>query len=1294
MTENKIITYNNVLNPLDRTILASGEYKNIDEILKELKYDNEIYDLVISKNSVIQSGFFELENGDVVNIAIVPKGGGGGGKKILGIVASIAIAIAAPYAAAGILGTTIGGTGAMAAGLGTYALAAGIAMVGNLLLTAIMPKPSMPNFDRMDFKNSNTYGWNKPTNQAMQAQVVPKVFGTHKITPPLIASYIISEGDKQYFNGLYALNDGEIKSASEIKINDEPIENFKSVTYEIRNGLNNQNIISNFNDTSYDKNIGKKLNPDLSYSLAQTDGNFVTSLSVTLVFPRGLYYANDNGGLDGYSVNVRVEYSADGENWTPITGQTLNVVPADISPFIKFRLMHKNIYEFRGKTYGGSPEEARAKMLADYPPTGVSYTVVTAAQTSTFRRVFKADNLPPNKYNIRAKFETAPNTGSRYASDCYLEYVTETVSDDFIYPKTALLAIRALATDQLNGGAPRISAVVTANSDNPSRICRKILEDSGVESLRIMPSFNEWANFCEEKSLRCNIVFDSELSVRKALDTVSLLGRASVLQAGSKFDVIIEKAGLIPAQSFLFGMGNILSDTFKQNFLPLVDRANFIEITYYDKNKDYEPSVVSVGQIAADNSCVSNKSSVTLVGCTDEAQARAYGRFTLNCNRYLTETIEFEADKDSLVCRYGDIIKVSHDTPQYGFSGRLLEDSGVDFVILDRDLDTVGGVKYAIQIKNDVNEIKEFEILEILAPNKLRLNLNGSVFKKYDNYAFGEINKVSKLYRILKIATSGEFTRHITAIEYNEDIYDDRENISVTDYSSLGVRNLRISEYLKYGAAKNIKTMLALAWNGNSLFYFVTYKSASEERTIKVFNSAFEFEAKEGETYEITVKDGAGNSAGKIYKVLGKLYPPGPVENLKAVELRDVWALSWDYLPPLDFKEFEIYEDGAPVAKTALNRFDMPKTKLNSKLSVIAVDTSDIRSDAANLDLNVTPLADVEGFNSIYEDNKNLAFWRDTSGNYEIRKGLKFETAYSVYVGTAPRAFLSSIGTYLIKAFYINAYGLRVESKNAAVLIVDETLAPQNVIERIDAPTWGGRLDSAQLFENSLALATDIPLFYHFDLLPNVDLDENIDEDYSGGRKVLSKTGYYESDKIINLTGAKLCDISSAFDAVGLSLNSNFDLLDNVDSSRNIDGLNGGAFDVAVEISSSVDGVSFNEFRDFKDGRYVGKAFKFRLKLTTRDELVTPLIRSWSVIVDMPDVIESGSAFSDESGDILISYKNNFSVSPKAQITIINALVGDDAVLTNQSKGGFMIKILDKKGTAVRREFNYIAKGY
>ena len=1236
MIENKIITYNNVLNPLDRTILASGEYKNIDEILKELKYDNEIYDLVISKNSVIQSGFFELENGDVVNIAIVPKGGGGGGKKILGIVASIAIAIAAPFAAAGMLGTTVG-----ALGFSGSMLAAGIAVAGNLLLSAIMPKPSIPGFDRMDFKNSNTYGWNKPTNQAMQAQVVPKVFGTHKITPPLIASHIISDGDKQYFNGLYALNDGEIKDIREIKINDEPIENFKGVTYEIRNGLNNQNIISNFNDTSYDKNIGKKLNPDLSYSLAQTDGNFVTSLSVTLVFPRGLYYANDKGGLDGYSVNVRVEYSADGKNWTPIMGQA-----------------------------------------------------ISAAQTSTFRRVFKADNLPPNKYNIRAKFETAPNTGSRYASDCYLEYVTETVSDDFIYPKTALLAIRALATDQLNGGAPRISAVVTANSDNPSHICRKILEDSGVESLRIMPSFNEWANFCEEKSLKCNIVFDSELSVRKALDTVSLLGRASVLQAGSKFDVIIEKAGLIPAQSFLFGMGNILSDTFKQNFLPLVDRANFIEITYYDKNKDYEPSVVSVGQIAADNSRVSNKSSVTLVGCTDEAQARAYGRFTLNCNRYLTETIEFEADKDSLVCRYGDIIKVSHDTPQYGFSGRLLEDSGADFVILDRDLDTVGGVKYAIQIKNDVNEIKEFEILEILAPNKLRLNLNGSVFKKYDNYAFGEINKASKLYRILKIATSGEFTRHITAIEYNEDIYDDRENISVTDYSSLGVRNLRISEYLKYDTAKNIKTMLALAWSGDSLFYFVTYKSASEERTIRVFNSAFEFEAKEGETYKITVKDGVGNSTSKTYNVLGKLYPPGPVENLKAVELMDDWALSWSYDDsPLDFKEFHIYKDGVFLETTQALNFVTPITGISVIYDIYVVDTSGVKSAVSSVTAIAASLENVNSVNTFYENDALNIVWGEINSldrkiGYEIRRGEVWDNSQLIAVTSDTSARIFNSGTYQIAAFYVTNGGAKIMSAMPTTFIVDEanTLEKNVIFKSVEHKIWIGAKKGAANSDGELTL-DGLGLF---DDTLNVDNAPSFDAPFG-----FTSRGIYDSANVCTLDAPASCKITSNLKYSGLNILNDFDTAASVDDLINFDGFKNEDISTIEQIALSIDGANFGEYKIFRNGvSYLAKAFKMRLVLSSKNIFSSPTVSEYSYEIDVPDKFESGSAQSAASGVTNIAYKTYFSTAPKVQITILNAVAGDDAILSNQTKGGFMIKIIDKDGIAVVREFNYFVKGY
>ena len=1224
MTTNKIITCHNILNPLDRTVRTGGNYKNIDEILKDLKYDNEIYDLVISKNSVIQDGFFEVESGDVVNISIVPKGGGGGGGKgILKSVMMVVVAIASVYTG-GAVGAAYGTMyGAMAA--------VAVSVAGSLLVNALMPTPK-PSFDfnKQDFRNSQAYGWSKPTNQAMQSQAIPKIFGTHKITPPLIASYVEAVDDKQYFNGLYAVSDGVINAITDIKINNEDIANFKGVSYEIRSGETTQAIIEHFNDTPYDKGVGKKLNPNGEHALSQTDGNAVTSLTATLLMPRGLWYANDNGGLDGYSISVTVEYSVDNKTWI---------------------------------SFSQSP------------------VTISGASTASFRKTLKADNLPANRYYVRAKFNSAPNTGSRYGSDCYLEYVTETTKDDFIYPGTALLAVRALATDQLSGNAPTITCVVSANSSNPAEVAEQILIDSGVEPSRIMPSFKEWAKFCNEKKLTCNIVFDSEVSVKKALDTVSLLGRASVLQAGSKFDVIIEKAEILPVQSFLFGMGNILSGTFKQSFLPLVDRANFVEITYYDKNKEYEASIVSVGARTLDNSRMTSKTSVTLIGCTDEEQAKSYGRFLLNCNQYLTETIEFEADKDSLVCRYGDVIRVSHDVPQYGFSGRLEADSAGNILTLDRNLgdfvlkDTA---VYAIQIKNDVNEVKEYQILEFIAPNKIRVNLNGAVYKRYDNYALGEVNKVSKLYRIIKISIGGEFTRHITAIEYNEDVYNDRDTIRTQNGSSLGLSNLRVTENLRL-ENKTIETYLSLAWRGSSLSYLVKVKGGGKELAIKTNDSFCDVKVKDNVTYKISISDTFGNSVSCAHKVVGKLAPPPRVQNLKATETRDEWGLSWSYDDrPIDFKEFEIYKDGALVGATTNLSASVKKDAQNLNIRVIAIDTSNIRSAEAGLSLTATPPPNIAAFGTIYKENKLHAYWNEAGKDlyYELRKGVSWDNAYKVADTKGLTAGLNFNGTYLIKSYYENAYGLKVYSVQAKTLIVDENRLDINVMEIIAQPAWDGTHNNTQISNNGLCLIGDYT-------------NANI-----VARKLSALSGNYDVKKIVTLSSEKLCKISAFLDVSGLALNSVFDSFSNVDKVENVDGANENDFTARLQISLSKDGVSWAAYKDFESGEYIGKAFKFRVALTAKMALITPFINALNILIDMPDVIESESGVSAANGVVNIKYKNDFSVAPKVQITIIDARSGDDAILTNQTDKGFMIKIIDKNGASVRREFNYIAKGY
>ena len=256
---------------------------------------------------------------------------------------------------------------------------------------------------------------------------------------------------------------------------------------------------------------------------------------------------------------------------------------------------------------------------------------------------------------------------------------------------------------------------------------------------------------------------------------------------------------------------------------------------------------------------------------------------------------------------------------------------------------------------------------------------------------------------------------------------------------------------------------------------------------------------------------------------------------------------------------------------------------------------------------------------------------------------------------------IGGIGEYEVKAFYVNAYGLRVESVNAATLIVDENLLPKNVIATITHPAWEGKFTDTQLFDKALSLKS-------------------------------ASVGYFESKHRVTLTEAKMCSASMNYEASGYQINSNFDLFENVDLVANIDGTDSTAFEVIPQISLSVDGVNFGEFKNFKEGDYFGKIFKFRLKLISKSQDVTPLVYKWNIIVDAPDVIESGEAMSAKS-EISIKYKEKFSVAPEVQITIVSAQAGDDAVLSNQTAEGFNIKIING-GATVERKFNYMSKGY
>lgn len=1097
-----LVNQHNILNPLEKDIKYI-DVKNRADVLANIQIDPIVYSVKIYVNNNLQLGDFELKDNDVVIAQIIPAGGGG---DILRTVAMIGIAVLAAYTgglAAGLMGYAQG-TFAYAATAGI--VAAGVSVAGGMLVNAILPPPTPNNsFGNTNLEASSTYSWDSSYNKSQQGTPIPKVFGTHKVTPPIIAKYIESIDDKQYFHGLYALNDGQIANISNIKINDESIDNFDNVSIDIRYGTNNQLVIPDFATTRFDKSVNQKLSTDFDTTTSE-DG--ITELTAVIYFPRGLYYMNDKAQTVEHSVKLVIEYSADGTNWYPITSNT-NI---NNSEYYRYD-SDNNAYEKYNSsgTYigyvsslpsgvvllpnGTSTPIGKTSIIFQVYALTLSYTApyetITASNTSAFRKTFTKKYLTAGTYKVRARLYETPLSGSRYGSDVYFEYLEMGVNDGFIYPNTALLAIRALATDQLSGSTPVITCNVTANSDNPSLISQTILNE--VSNVTTFDStFTDFQTECTTQKYKCNIVFDSIVNVRQALDLVTLNGRASIQQFGSKYAVIMDKKDILPTQVFTFGMGNILTDTFKQSYLPINDRANIIQVSYYDKNDNYNRTVVEISNTTYDTAIERKTSELNLIGCTDRTQAVRHANYQLKCNRYLSETVQFEAFHDSLVCKYGDIVGVSHDLPQYGYSGRIISCNSSQ-IVLDKPVTFTVGKTYAVLLRNKNNKIQEVTVSGTGTTSTLTVaeTLNYT-FELYDNYMFGEINKTSKLFRVVNIATGSDLTRQLTCIEYNANIYDDGATVNIPIISDLGLKSLFISDYIRYKQNTNeIETVVNLKWTGNSLRYKIYLDN---EFIASITDTTYDYITNLTGYHTFKIVDTNGKSISQTYNILGKLAKPTDITVLNGYESGNLFTLSWNHENrDIDFKEYQIFLNGSYIASTTESYFEYKSLGLDTKNFIVkSIDTSNILSDGVSISLTAQRPTDVKNFkvDNAFNTRKVLS-WDYTKGDdfksFEIRMAIGsvdvWENAISIHNGDITQSpFVWDYAGYKEFTLFIKS----VDSGGNYSLNADRILFNvgdmnlDNILSTVSqSPTWTGALTNGTVSGGKLLTLTDTTNLYH-----------------------------------------------------------------------------------------------------------------------------------------------------------------------------------------------------------------------
>lgn len=464
--------------------------------------------------------------------------------------------------------------------------------------------------------------------------------------------------------------------------------------------------------------------------------------------PYGLYKLNDEGGLKTYSVDFRVSYrTSDGGAWTHSTAT-----------------------------------------LSD-------------RSRSWVRRQFDVTFPARGEYDVRIKRITADDgDNSKLMSTTQLTGFDQINDFELAYPGIQCLALGIKASDSLSGQVPAVRVVnaytafdapswdgsgrMAIDPTCPAWLAYYMLTEEksgrGISPTRISQAkWAEWADWTErtvdgQRRAQFNGVFDgSPGSLKTALNHVENVGRAKVIPMGQQYSVVIDKPDVARG---LYTYGKIKPGSFKVSWLPRSEKADEIEVEYYDRNKVY--AARSVYARASDYGAITwtpKSSKITLIGCNNREQAQREAIFRMQKTELTTRTVKFSVPVEAVVMEPGAIVRVQHDSNKMTFGGLLAADANGASITLDRAI-TLDSATFGAGVKAWVRDMDD-NILEraITGPFDEETNVfeldEAVAASRWDPYAIGRPNEESWLYRITRFELEKDEWVTITASEYVEAIY-------------------------------------------------------------------------------------------------------------------------------------------------------------------------------------------------------------------------------------------------------------------------------------------------------------------------------------------------------------------------------------------------------------------------------------------------------------------------------------------------------------------------------------------
>lgn len=602
--------------------------------------DGEMWNVTVAGVDIPRENWFHCfpKHGQLIEVR------GDVGKTALLIVAMIALTIFTAGAFAAIAaGGTIAGLGTMA----SYAVIAGVQVVGSLLINKVLG-PKAPGNEADSSQGTQRFALSSSQNSARLYGAVPICFGSPRVAADLLSkTYNYFDRDEMYLamHLSWGIGVGRIE---QLMNGDTPLSSFDDAVQQWNSGFSAmpEQVIPLFGNV--DTQPGGSLQQEIDGVTTLLDVIRTTSVNTVRIqvdVSGTLYDANSKGKLINNQEGMQLWYRPVGaSSWIFADVRTLINDNRSQLRFTMFVDVTEGQYEVRVRRTGQDTDGDNAVC-----------TFTVDSISSIQKDTSDYDGLARTGLTLRATNRLAGSPSELRAQAHASAIPVWTLDDGWVTQETS------------NPGAHMLKYMRGYYSPKGKLIAGMGLADADID----IPAFQAFMLHCELYGFTYDYWLTEERDHLTVLDTIAAAGLGQYTDANGLLSVVWVAEDQ-PIDGTI-NMARIKKGTFKVDY-SLVATADGVSARYWDKTKQAEATLrVPMPGVTT----ILNPASIDLEGVLTEDQAAFMARYYLAQSLYQYKDVTFGTNLENLTYRRLSLLQMQHDMTQWGYGG-VVEAFAVD----------------------------------------------------------------------------------------------------------------------------------------------------------------------------------------------------------------------------------------------------------------------------------------------------------------------------------------------------------------------------------------------------------------------------------------------------------------------------------------------------------------------------------------------------------------------------------------------------------------------------------------